>query len=75
MRVRKSSIAPVIAVAAVLVLALMLLVSRSFEALMMLAVVAVLTGMYLLRRYARAKLIYRHGVEPSTPISDGRRTP
>ena len=65
MRVRKSQGAwAVVAIAAVLVLAGSLLASRGFvEALGMVVVAAVLAGMYMLRRYARAELLYRRPTE------------
>jgi len=54
----------VAATAAVLVLAVTLLATRGvIDALLMIVIVAVLTSAYLLRRYARAVLVYRH----STP--------
>lgn len=57
MRFGKSIIVPAVAVIAA---AVALLVSRGVvEALLLIAVVAALTGMYLLRRYARAELLYR----------------
>jgi hypothetical protein len=61
MRVRKSELAlAVAAIAAVLVLAGTLLVSRGvIDALLMTVIVAVMAGMYTLRRYARAVLLYR----------------
>ncbi|MEU4217414.1 hypothetical protein [Actinoplanes sp. NPDC026623] len=44
-----------------------MLVARGLvDALLMIAVVAVLTGMYLLRRYARAQTIYRRADDPAT---------
>ncbi len=66
MRFGTSLLAPaVISIAAVLVLAVTLLVTRGFaDALLLIVVVAVLAGMYLLRRYARAELLYRHRSEP-----------
>ena len=91
MRFRKPR--PVSAVAAgtaVLVLAVTLLVSRGFlDALVLVLIVAALAGMYRLRRYARAELLYRPRaesrgqgphIEPgSGPLSSGsaevRRVP
>jgi hypothetical protein len=71
----KSSTAPAaIVVAAVLVLAVILFVTVGLaEALVLLAIVAMLSGMYALRRYARARLIYRR---PATgePVSTRRGT-
>jgi hypothetical protein len=55
------------AVAAVLVLAATLLVSRGVvDVLLMMLIITVLAGTYLLRRYARAELLYR-------PLSEQRR--
>jgi hypothetical protein len=49
-----------LSVAAVLVVAMTLLVSRGVaDALLMILIVAVLAGQYMLRRYARAELLYR----------------
>jgi hypothetical protein len=66
----------VAAIAAVLVLAVTLLATRSvIDALLMIVIVAVLAGMYLLRRYARAVLLYRRRSTPrwrhpdSEPVS------
>ncbi len=67
--------AAVAAVAAVLVPAVALVVSGSaVEALVLIVVVAALTGMYLLRRYARAELLYRRrpGAEPRPEATAGR---
>ncbi|GIM89862.1 hypothetical protein [Paractinoplanes toevensis] len=56
--------------AAVVLSAVTLLVSRGvIEALVFVLVVAALAGMYRLRRYARAELIYRHRAEPRGPTS------
>jgi len=56
-----------IAVAAVLGLAIIMFVTTGLtEALVLLAVVGVLSGMYRLRHYARAKLIYRRAPEPAS---------
>jgi hypothetical protein len=41
------------------------------EAVLMVVLVAVLAGMYLLRRHARAKLLYRRG--PSRQTTGTRR--
>jgi hypothetical protein len=74
MQTRRPQLTPAVAITAVLVLALAMLVSRGLaEALVMIAVVAVLAGMYLLRRYARAELVYRHHRDPSD--RDGGSTP
>lgn len=61
MQFRASSFAPAaIAVAVVLALAVILFVTVGLaEALVLLGVVAVLSSMYALRRYARDRLIYR----------------
>ncbi|MFJ5599954.1 hypothetical protein ACIP95_18715 [Micromonospora parva] len=65
MLLRKSQRALAVAtIAAVLALAVTLLATRGvIDALLMIVVAAVLAGMYLLRRYARAVLLYRR----STP--------
>ena len=74
MPTRRVRLTPAVAITAVLVLALAMLVSRGLtEALVMIAVVAVLTGMYLLRRYARAELLYRRDRPGSG--DDGSPTP
>jgi hypothetical protein len=71
MRLRRSTLVSVVAGAAVVVLAVALLASRGpVEALVMIALVAVLTGMYLLRRYARAEVLYRRRPEPDRPRND-----
>jgi hypothetical protein len=87
MQTRRPRLTPAVAITAVLVLALAMLVSRGLtEALVLLAVVAVLAGMYLLRRYARAELLYRRdrpghddgSPTPSSPSTEQRpreRTP
>jgi hypothetical protein len=61
MPARNSSTAPAAIVgAAVLALAVILFVTVGLaEALVLIAIVAVLSGMYALRRYARARSIYR----------------
>jgi hypothetical protein len=70
MRIRTSILVP--AVAAVLALAGALLVVRgATEALVMIAIVAGLTGMYLLRRYARAEVLYRRRAEPAQHAEAG----
>ena len=65
MRVRKSALAPLVAGGvAVLALAGTVLVSAGVaEALLLIVVVAVLAGMYMLRRYARARLLYDRRAE------------
>jgi hypothetical protein len=74
MRPRKSRLASAVAaIAAVLALAMTLLVSRGVvDALLMIVIVAVLAGTYMLRRYARAVLLYRHRfkVHPRRPDGD-----
>jgi hypothetical protein len=51
---------PALAAAAVLALAVALFVRRGvIDVLLMILMVAALVGMYLLRRYARAELLYR----------------
>ncbi|MET0417660.1 MAG: hypothetical protein ABW022_16735 [Actinoplanes sp.] len=61
MKASESSIAAAaITAAAVLALAMILYVTVGLaEALVLVAIVAVLSGMYALRRYARAVLVYR----------------
>jgi len=60
MQTRKFPLVPAVAITAVLVLAVTLLLARGLaDALLLIAVVAVLAGMYTLRRYARAQMIYR----------------
>jgi hypothetical protein len=55
----------VAAIAAVLALAVTLLAIRGvMDALLMIVIVAVLASMYLLRRYARAVLLYRRRSTP-----------
>ncbi|MGC4795634.1 hypothetical protein ACLQ3H_16115 [Micromonospora saelicesensis] len=73
MRFHKSRLWLTIAVAAaVLVFAVALLVSRSvIDALLMIAIVAALTGLYHLRRYARAVLLYRRRWELRRRHPDG----
>jgi hypothetical protein len=73
MRFRKSQLAlAVVAIAAVLALAVTLLVSGGVvEALLMIVVVAGLAGMYLLRRYARAELLYRRRSGPHRRHPEG----
>ena len=83
MRFRKPRLVSMVAAGtAVLVLAVTLLVSRSvIEALVLIFIVAALTGMYRLRRYARAELLYRRRAEQrgqasrakpaSEPVSSG----
>jgi len=64
MRFRKSQLALTVATsAAVLALALTLLVSRGVINTLLIVVVAVLAGMYMLRGYARAELLYRRRAE------------
>jgi membrane protein implicated in regulation of membrane protease activity len=65
MQFRKSHLAPAVAaIAAVLAPAVTLVVGGDpVEALLLFVVVAVLAGMYMLRRYARAELIYRRRPE------------
>jgi hypothetical protein len=65
---RQFPLAPAaIAVAAVLGVAMIMFVTIGLaEALVLLAIVGVLSGMYRLRHYARAKLIYRRAPEPTS---------
>jgi hypothetical protein len=67
MQDRKFSVAPVVIVAAaVLGLAELMFVTVGIaETLVLLALVAMLSGMYGLRHYARARLIYRRSPEPA----------
>jgi hypothetical protein len=73
MLLRKSQRAlAVAAIAAVLALAVTLLATRGvIDALLMIVIVAVLAGMYLLRRYARAVLLYRRRSTPRRRHPDG----
>ena len=66
MQLRNSQRASAVAaIAAVLALAVTLLATRGvIDALLMIVIVAVLAGMYLLRRYARAVLLYRRRSTP-----------
>ena len=73
MQSRTSSVAPAAIVVAVVVALAMIMFGATglAEALVLLALVAVLAGMYALRRYARARLIYRRpsdqaGTAPAT---------
>ena len=70
---RKSTLAPAaIAVGVVLALAVILLVTVGLtEALVLIAVVAVLSGLYALRGYARSRTIYHRSSSESAP---GRRS-
>lgn len=68
MQVRKFHLVPAVATMAVLVLAVTLLLVRGLaDALLMIAAVAVLAGMYMLRRYARAETIYHRADDQATP--------
>jgi hypothetical protein len=71
MRFRKPRLLSAVAAgAAVVLLAVTLLVRNgAIDALVLILIVAALTGMYSLRRYARAKLLYRRRAEPE-PVSD-----
>jgi hypothetical protein len=71
MREFKSLFAWVAAIAAVLMVAGILLVSRgSVDALLLIVVVTGLAGLYKLRRYARARLLYHRDDEPLQPDLD-----
>ncbi|MEU7902681.1 hypothetical protein [Actinoplanes sp. NPDC049118] len=77
MQDRRFSLAPAgIVVAAVLGLAVIVFVAVGLvEALVLLAIVATLSAMYGLRRYARAGLIYRRPPEPAGRApADGRHS-
>jgi hypothetical protein len=66
MQVRKFHLVPAVAITAVLILAVTLLLARGLaDAVLMIAVVAVLAGMYMLRRYARAEVIYHRADGPA----------
>ncbi|MCA2218853.1 hypothetical protein [Jidongwangia harbinensis] len=72
MRILKSPFALATAVAAVLAVAGILLVRRgAVDALFLIVVVAGLAGMYKLRRYARARLLYRR--DRAEPHPTGHR--
>jgi hypothetical protein len=77
MRYRKSPFLPAVVVAtAVSALTVIMFVAAGLaEALVVTAVVAVLAGMYALRRYARGELIYRRPSDPAgTAPATGRRS-
>ncbi|MEU8606492.1 hypothetical protein AB0C29_00585 [Actinoplanes sp. NPDC048791] len=66
MQARKFPLVPAVAITAVLILAVTLLLTRGLgDALLMIAAVALLAGMYLLRRYARAQTIYHRAGDPA----------
>jgi hypothetical protein len=66
MQVRKFHLVPAVAITAAVLLAVTLLLARGFaDALLMIAAVAVLAGMYMLRRYARAQVIYHRADNPA----------
>jgi 4-amino-4-deoxy-L-arabinose transferase-like glycosyltransferase len=71
MRFRKPRLVSMVAAGTtVLVLAVTLLASRRvIDALVLIFIVAALTGMYRLRRYARAELLYRHRTEPRSGVA------
>jgi hypothetical protein len=72
----KSPLARVAAIAAVLLLAGTLLVSRGpVDALLLIVVVTGLAGLYTLRRYARARLLHHRDSEPLQPDLDRDSAP
>ncbi|WP_433731439.1 hypothetical protein ACQP2Y_22730 [Actinoplanes sp. CA-051413] len=65
MQVRSSHVVPAVAVTSVLVLAVTVFLTHGLlDALLLTALVAVLTGLYLLRRHARAQTLYHRHAEP-----------
>ncbi|MEU8233402.1 hypothetical protein AB0C12_27800 [Actinoplanes sp. NPDC048967] len=65
MQIRSSHVVPAVAVTSVLVLAVTMFLTRGLlDALLLTALVAVLTGLYLLRRHARARTLYHRHAEP-----------
>ena len=76
MQVRKFHLVPAVAVTAVLVLAVTLLLARGLaDALVLITVVAMLAGAYMLRRYARAQVLYRRADDPTASRRDARPVP
>jgi hypothetical protein len=68
MQVRSSHVVPAVAVTSVLVLAVTVFLTHGLlDALLLTALVAVLTGLYLLRRHARAQTLYHRQAEPQPP--------
>lgn len=67
MRSRKLQLG--LAAAAVIALAVTLGVRRGvIDVLLMVGIAAAVAGMYLLRRYARARLVYNRHVESQAPL-------
>jgi UPF0716 family protein affecting phage T7 exclusion len=65
MQVRSSHVVPAVAVTSVLVLAVAVFLTHGLlDALLLTVLVAVLTGLYLLRRHARAQTLYSRHDEP-----------
>ena len=60
MQVRTSYLAALAAIVTFVLAVTLLVNAGSAEALLLVLVVAALAGMYLLRRYARVHLLYRH---------------
>jgi len=66
MQVRKFPLVPAVAITAAVILAVTLLLARGLvDVLLLVAVVVVLVGMYMLRRYARAQVIYDRADDPA----------
>ena len=65
MQVRSSHVVPAVAVTSVLVLAVTVFLTHGLlDALLLTALVALLTGLYLLRRHARAQTLYSRPDQP-----------
>ncbi|MGW4947426.1 hypothetical protein ACWEOZ_38240 [Actinoplanes sp. NPDC004185] len=76
MQVRSSHVVPAVAVASVLALAVAVFLNHgAADALLLTVLVAVLTGLYTLRRHARARTLYSRRAEPrSETVSTGKET-
>ena len=74
MQVRSSHVIPAVAVTSVLTLAVAVILTRGLlDALLLIALVAVLTGLYMLRRHARAQTLYHRQSGPrSESVSTGK---
>ena len=77
MQARSSHVVPAVAVTSVLVLAVAVFLTHGLlDALLLTVLVAVLTGLYLLRRHARAQTLYSRRAEPhSETVSTGKGAP
>jgi 4-hydroxybenzoate polyprenyltransferase len=74
MQVRSSHVVTAVAVASVLALAVAVFLNHgAADALLLTVLVAVLTGLYTLRRHARAQTVYRRQAGPrSETVSTGK---